>query len=180
MAQRTWAIVAGIAVASTLLAAGAVQREHALLAGPFADVVRDREAHAGVRPGDPGANRALAQAYLDVEQPGFAVALLRDTPADRDPEEILTRHLFGRALIDQGRAEDALAVEEGVVAACAPLAEGGEAAPGCDATLLASALRRVDILRELAALGVTDVRALPEASFIAYRNATREVRATVQ
>jgi hypothetical protein len=38
----------------------------------------------------------------------------------------------------------------------------------------------VDILRELAALGVSDVRAHPEVSLIAYQNATREVRVTVQ
>ena len=52
--------------------------------------------------------------------------------------------------------------------------------PGATASLLASAVRRVGILRELATLGVSDVRAHPEASLIAYQNATREVRATIQ
>jgi hypothetical protein len=181
MAQRTWTIVAGLAAASALLAASGVEREHALVAGPFAEVVRDREARAAVRPGDPDAERALAQAYLDVEQPGLAVALLRDAVAvDGDPASVRTRHLYSRALIEDGRGPEALAMEEGVVGACAPLAEGRHAPSGCDAPLLASALRRVDILRELAALGVSDVRAHPEASFIAYQNATREVRVTVQ
>jgi hypothetical protein len=181
MAQRTWTVLASLAAASTLLAASGVEGEHPLLAGPNAEVVRDREARAAVRPGDLDAERALAQAYLDVEQPGLAVALLGGAPSvEGDPASLRIRHLYSRALIEDGRGQEALSVEEGVVAACAALLEDERTAPGCDAPLLASAVRRVDILRELAALGVTDVRAHPEASLIAYQNATREVRVTVQ
>jgi hypothetical protein len=181
MALRTWVILGSLAAASALLAASGVEREHPLLAGPFAEVVRDREARAAVHPGDPDAERALAQAYLDVEQPGLAVALLRDVAAlDDDRASVRTRHLYSRALIEDGKGPEALSVEEGVVGACAPLVEGEGVPSGCDAPLLASALRRVEILRELAALGVSDVRAHPEASLIAYQNATREVRVTVQ
>jgi hypothetical protein len=50
--------------------------------------------------------------------------------------------------------------------------------PGCDALLLASAVRRASILKELVALGVEDTRAQPEESFVAYQNATREARVT--
>jgi len=181
MGQRTWTVLASLAAATALLAASGVERERPLVAGRLGEVVRDREARAAVRPGDPDAERALAQAYLDVEQPGLAVSLLRgEVAADRDAESVRTRHLYSRALIEDGRDAEALTVEEGVVGACAPLAEGHRAPAGCDAILLASALRRVDILRELSALGVSDVRAQPEASLIAYQNATREVRVTMQ
>ena len=181
MGQRTWTVLASLAAATALLAASGVERGRPLVAGRLGEVVRDREARAAVRPGDPDAQRELAQAYLDVEQPGLAVSLLRGAvAADRDPDSVRTRHLYSRALIEDGKGPEALAVEEGVVGACAPLVEGHRTPAGCDATLLASALRRVDILRELSALGVSDVRAQPEASLIAYQNATREVRVTMQ
>jgi hypothetical protein len=167
--------------AGVLLAASGVQRERALLSGPFTETVREREARAAARPGDPDTDRALAQAYLDVGQPGLAVALLRDAAiATGDTGGVRTRHLYGRALIEDGKGLEALSIEQRVVAACAPLAEGEPAPAGCDAALLASALRRVDILRELAAMGVSDVVAHPEAGLIAYRNATREVRVAMQ
>lgn len=180
MGKRTWAIVGGLVAAVAVLAASGVQREHALLSGPFVQTVREREARAAARPGDPEANRALAQAYLDVGQPGLAVALLRDAALAGGEGGVRTRHLYGRALIDDGRGLEALSIEQRVVGACAPLVEGAPAASGCDATLLASALRRVDILRELAAMGVSDVVAHPEAALIAYQNATREVRVAMQ
>jgi hypothetical protein len=50
----------------------------------------------------------------------------------------------------------------------------------CDAWLIASARRRADILEELVGLGVEDARAQPEASAVAYHNATREVRLAVR
>ena len=46
--------------------------------------------------------------------------------------------------------------------------------------LLASAMRRTDILRELVALGVEDAQAAPEMSYVAYQNATREARVAMQ
>jgi hypothetical protein len=181
MAQRTWTIVAGVVAASAILATSGVEREHPLLGGPLAGAVRDREARAAVTPGDPDATRALAQAYLDVEQPGLAVALLRDrAAAEGDTDGVAVRHLYARALMEDGKGQDALVVEEQVVRACAPLADAKAAPAGCDTTLFALAIRRVEILRELAAMGVTDVRAYPQASLVAYQNATREVRATLQ
>jgi hypothetical protein len=60
------------------------------------------------------------------------------------------------------------------------LAEGGRAPDGCDPVLLASAMRRADILRELVSMGVQDAQAHPEMSALAYQNATREARVVVQ
>jgi hypothetical protein len=170
----------GIAVASVVAlfwAASGTQRERALLTGGAPALVRDREAQAAARPDDPAARRALAQAYLDAQQSGLALAILETAPELRggasDPR---TRHLYARALLDQGRNDEALAEERGVIDSCAPVAEGAPAPPGCDALVLAGALRRAAILNELVALGVEDTRAHPEISLVAYQNATREAR----
>jgi len=61
-----------------------------------------------------------------------------------------------------------------------PNAAALDHADACDAVLLASAMRRTDILRELVALGVEDAQAHPEMSLVAYQNATREARVMVQ
>jgi hypothetical protein len=176
----------GIAVASALAilwATSGTQRERALLSdgsGAAADRVRACEANAAAHPDDPEAARELAQAYLDASQPGLALGVLEALPAAlrSDPR---TEHLYARALLDQGRNDAALAVEANVVASCMPVADRPPTAmsePGCDALLLASAVRRASILKELVALGVEDTRAQPEESFVAYQNATREARVT--
>jgi hypothetical protein len=95
-------------------------------------------------------------------------------------DDVRVRHIFARALLDQGRSEDALGVERAVLAACRPLAEGQSAAAGCDRLLFASATRRVGILGELVSLGVQDVQAHPEEALIAYQNATHEARVVAQ
>ena len=46
--------------------------------------------------------------------------------------------------------------------------------------ILASATRRVGILRELVSRGVEDAQAHPEETLVAYQNATREARVMVQ
>jgi len=94
--------------------------------------------------------------------------------------DVRVRHLYARSLVDAGRNGEALAVEKGVLAACAPVADGGKGERGCDTVLLASALRRTEILGELVSIGVQDAQAHPEASLIAYQNATREARVALQ
>jgi hypothetical protein len=173
----------GIAVASALVilwATSGTQRERALLSGGVgaADRVRTCEAAAAAHPEDPAAARALAQAYLDASQPGLALGVLEAAPTVQRTD-VRTQHLYARALLDQGRNDDALSAERRVVASCMPVADStsaSPAAPGCDAVLLASAVRRAAILEELVARGVEDTRAQPEESFVAYQNATREAR----
>ena len=178
--------VFGIAVASAfviLWATSGTQRERALLSGGVgaaADRVRACESTAASRPDDPEAARALAQAYLDASQSGLALGVLEAAPAAQRADA-RTQHLYARALLDQGRNDDALAVERRVVTSCMPVADrapASQAAPGCDVLLLTSAVRRATILEELVALGVQDTRAQPEESFVAYQNATREARVT--
>jgi Anaphase-promoting complex, cyclosome, subunit 3 len=180
MGLRTFGI-AVVAALGVLWATSGTQRERALLTGATPDHVRAFEANAAAHPEDAEATRALAQAYLDAAQPGLAVGVLERAPATTRSEP-RTRHLYARALLDQGRNDDALAAETTVVASCMPPLEGaGAAAPetGCDALLLGAAVRRAAILRELVSLGVEDTLAHPEASFVAYQNATREARVTV-
>jgi hypothetical protein len=178
MGVRTFgAAVLAVVVAAWLT--GAHQREKPLWAAFSSDAVRGLEGAVAAHPGDAGAVRRLAQAYLDAGQPGLAVGLVdRSSPGVR--ADVRVRHVFARALLDQGRSEQALAAERSVLAACSPLAEGQRAADGCDPLLFALASRRVDILRELVTLGVEDAQAHPEEMQIAYQNATREARVTVQ
>jgi hypothetical protein len=176
---RAFGIVVGSALA-ILWATSGTQRERPILAslgGEAAEVVKAREADAAAHPDDPDALQALARVYLDAGQPGLAVSLVEAAPAAvrADPR---TRHLYARALLDQGRNDDALAAESRVVGACMPGADrpSKAEASGCDALLLGQALRRESILRELVARGVEDTRAHPEESLVAYQNATLEAR----
>jgi hypothetical protein len=155
------------------------QRERPVLAATASESLRALEAEVAAHPADVDPTRALAQAYLDARQPGLAVVLVEGArPAVHD--DVRVQHVYARALVDEGRNEEALSVEKRVVASCRPLAEGGAALPGCDPVLLASAMRRTDILRELVSLGVEDAQAHPEMSLVAYQNATREARVMVQ
>jgi hypothetical protein len=180
--------VASVVVA--LWATSGTQRERPLL-GAVSPELRVREADAAAHPGDPVALRALAQAYLDAQQPGLALAALEGAPPalHKDPR---WGHLYARALLDQGRNDAALEAEASVVDACMPAldarvasaaslgaAASGPGASGCDALLLGSALRRAAILKEMVARGIEDTVAHPEASFVAYQNATREARVSV-
>jgi hypothetical protein len=173
--MRTFGIAVALAV-GLLWATSGTQRERALLvpgAAPSLVQLRASEANAAAHPDDAEATRSLAQAYLDGEQPGFALGVIEAAPAPtrRDPR---TRHLEARALLELGRNDGALAAESSVVAACAAPADSA----ACTPLLVVSAQRRVAILEEMLALGVEDTRAHPEASFVAYQNATREARVT--
>jgi hypothetical protein len=161
-----------VAAALVWVASGA-EREHAVLSpvGEASDpsLLARLEADVAASPSDDETLRRLAQAYLDAHAPGLALAVI-----ERSPDGVRVRskveHLYARALLEEGRAQDALAVERRVLRTCT-MADGI-----CDAWLIASARRRADILEELVDLGVEDARAQPEASAVAYHNATREAR----
>jgi hypothetical protein len=171
--------VAVLAAAGALWLMGGIQRERPVLAVTAPASVRALEARVAAAPNDPTATRALAQVYLDARQPGLAVVLVRGAP-EGVRRDVRVQHVYARALIDEGLDAEALAAEQRVVGACRPLADRRAAPDGCDAVLLASAMRRADILRELVSLGVEDAQAHPEMSLVAYRNATREARVTLQ
>jgi hypothetical protein len=171
--------VAVLVAAAGLWAMSGTQREKPVLAATAPDAVRVLEFNAAEQPDSVEATRALAQAYLDARQPGLAIVLVEGSKRTVH-DDVRIQHVYARALVDGGRDEEALAVETGVVTACHPVAEGAPAPAGCDPVLLASAMRRTDILRELVALGVEDAQAHPEMSLVAYQNATREARVMVQ
>jgi hypothetical protein len=166
-----------LAAAGAIWMASGTQRESAVLSpvGQASDptAVVGLEAEVARSPGDDAKLRTLAQAYLDARAPGLALAVI-----ERAPDEVRGRakveHLYARALLEEGHAQDALAVERTVLRTCT-IGEGI-----CDAWLIASARRRADILEELVGLGVEDARAEPEASAVAYHNATREARLAVR
>jgi hypothetical protein len=166
-----------LVAAGALWVASGTERERAVLSpvgqASNPSAMAGLEGEVAASPNDDAKLRALGQAYLDAHAPGLAVAVM-----ERAPDSVRLRskvqHLYARALIDEGHAQDALAVERSVLRTCT-MADGI-----CDAWLIASARRRADILEELVGLGVEDARAEPEASAVAYHNATREARLAVR
>ena len=160
-----------MAVAGLWLASG-TQRERPLVAQAKTDAVRVLETEVAAHPSDVVGLQKLAQAYLDAHSPGLAVSMLESAPTDvRDNTKV--EHLYARALVAQGRNQDALVAERRVLAKCSL-----ETAH-CDSYLVASAQHRADILQELVNMGVDDAQANPEASRVAYQNATREARVAI-
>jgi hypothetical protein len=146
-----------------------------LLATAAPEPFRSLEANVAAHPDDPEPARALAQAYLNASQPGLAVVLVGRAPA-RVRDNVRVEHVYARALIEEGRNSEAFRAERRVIERCGVLTEGYVGPPGCDTALLISAVRRSDILRELLSLGVEDAQSRPEATVVAYQNATREAR----
>ena len=159
-----------LVAAFALLLASGTQHEHAVIARGHESAVHALEARYAMHH-DAKSLRDLAQGYLDAAAPGLAVAAIEAAPKDVR-EDVVVEHTYARALIDSGRAGDALVAEQDVLAKCD--------ANGCDAWLLASAMRRADILAELQKLGIDDAQAHPESAAVAYHAATRDARLSVQ
>ncbi len=176
MRALAYGVVVMIGVGALWVLSG-TQRSGSVLP-PTKDSIGSLEADVAAQPDNPTMTRALAQAYLDACQPGLARVLLESAPS-RVRADVRTRHILARTLLDQGRADLALDVETAVVGDCQPTVDVG-LAHGCDSVLLASAVRRTSIMREMVALGVTDVLERPEASLVAYENATREARVRLE
>ncbi len=177
MGLKVWNGVVLAAVAALWLASG-TQRERPVLATTeeHNEAVRAMEANVATSPTDAAEVQKLAQAYLDAASPGLALSVIEGAPVAVRHEPFID-HLYARALLDQGRAVDALAAEQRVLQRCAVAMDG---TLPCDTWLLAAATRRADILVQLVALGVEDANAYPEVSAVAYHNATREARLAVR
>jgi hypothetical protein len=177
MAMSGWSVAVLMAASALWLASG-VQREHPVLSVGASATLERLEAQVAAHPENAVALRDLSQSYLEARAPGLAMSLIEHAPVvvRADPR---VDHAYARALLDEGRAEEALAVERHVLDMCAGAATPGHDSRGCDTWLIASATRRADILRELVQLGVEDAQAHPEASAVAYQNATREARLSV-
>jgi hypothetical protein len=172
---RGWNVAVLVAI-GVVWCASSTQREKRVVGDAHEGRVSSLEDQAAAQPADPARVKELAQAYLDARQPGMALATIERTPASVH-EEPTVEHLYARALLEQGRSADALAAELRVLARCA------EPLPGttpCSSYLVASATRRADILAQLVQLGIEDANANPEASGLAYLNATRQVSFSVR
>lgn len=172
MGLKAWNVAVLVGIGAIWLC-GTTQREKPVTGDAHTSRVASSEEAAAQSPSDPIKVRELAQAYLDARQPGMAVATIERAPLPvrTDPQ---VEHLYARALLDQGRAADALAAEKRVLDRCAD-----PTASPCSTYLIASATRRADILEQLVQLGVEDANAHPEASSLAYHNATRQVGISV-
>lgn len=174
MGLKGWNVAVLFAIGAIWFA-GTTQREKRVVPEAQTDGMALLEDRAAATPNDPARVKELGQAYLDARQPGMALAVVERAPVTvrRDPT---IEHLYARALLDQGRSADALAAERRVLARCA---DPDVAVPTCSSTLIASATRRAEILEQLVQLGVEDANAHPEASSLAYHNATRQVSLSV-
>ncbi len=184
MGLKGWNIAVLVAIGAIWFA-GSTQREKRVVGDSQSDRVALLEEQVAASPADVARVRELAQAYLDARAPGMALASIEHAPAAVRAEPTVD-HLYARALLDQGRSADALAAERRVLARCeaaetaANAAEASEPRPRsevtvCSTYLIASATRRAEILEQLVTLGVEDANAHPEASSLAYHNATRQV-----
>src|SRR5262245_37562206 len=97
-----------LAAAASIWLASGTQREKPILNEAEAAKVGTLEANLASHPTDPSAVRGLAQAYLEARAPGLALSVIETSPTvvRREPT---VQHLYARALLDQGRAVDALA-----------------------------------------------------------------------
>jgi hypothetical protein len=168
--------VFGAAAIMTL--ASSPGRERAVVADRGSKVEK-LEATVAAHPAELRSRIELAQAYLDADSPGLALSTLSGAPASQQSQPTV-EHMIARVMIEQGRAKDALALERRVLDTC-----GGDEMPsiahpttpaGCDFWLVVSATRRAEILEQLVQRGVEDPLAQPEASLVAYHNATHEAR----
>jgi len=170
MGLKGWNVAVLLAIGAIWFA-GSTQREKRVVGDTHTDKVALLEEQVAQSPADTAKVLELAQAYLDARAPGMALAAIERSPqaVKTDPK---VEHLYARALLDQGRSADALAAERRVLATCNDpyLIESP-----CSSYLIASATRRAEILEQLVALGVEDANAHPEASSLAYHNATRSV-----
>jgi hypothetical protein len=174
MGHRGWSVGVLVAI-GVIWFASSTQREKPVVGDLHSARIATLEDNAAASPQDPQKLRELAQGYLEARQPGMAQALIDHAPEAlrKDP---MVEHVYGRALLDQGRAADALAAERRVLASCG---DPSTEIPQCSTYLIASATRRVDILEQLVQLGVEDANAHPESANVAYHNATRQVTLAV-
>lgn len=170
MGLKGWNVAVLLAI-GVIWFAGSTQREKRVVGDSHTDRVALLEEQVAATPNDVARVRELAQAYLDARAPGMALASIEHAPAAVRGEPTV-EHLYARALLDQGRSADALAAERRVLSRCA---DPSSEVPACSTYLIASATRRAEILEQLVTLGVEDANAHPEASSLAYHNATRQV-----
>ncbi len=147
-----------------LLMSGGVTHERALVAQSEAGL-KHLETQAADLTSAPAVFE-LARGYLSMGHPGMAISAIeaapptvREVPAVRD--------VYARALVVQGRASDALKVDQELIRYCNSYS--------CDSWLVTSAVRRATLMGALVARGVQDEQADPEDGWLVYRQSGRVV-----
>lgn len=160
--------VAGLALG--LLTLAGTTRE-ARVTAPDNGQLAALESRVARAPNEVGSLLELTGAYLDLAQPGMALALLARSSSEirRDPE---VTHALARALFEDGRIREALATELSALDACS--------AGACRNRLLAQATRRIEFFQAVVDLGVENPLLSPESVQLAYVRSNREVRLEVQ
>lgn len=175
MSLRAWNGAVLVAALGVWFATGAQKAQPVFADGAQSDAVRALETEVAQHPRDEAQVRKLAQAYMDHHASGLAVGVIESAPPEvRGLPRV--DHLYARALVDQGRNQEALVAERRALGSCADFGSDAAMARGCDMALMTSATRRADILQELVNLGVEDSQAQPDEAAVAYYVATREVR----
>jgi hypothetical protein len=144
----------------------AAHRSPAPVSAPSDEIARLEQAFA-LDSGDAGAAQSLMRAYLERDTPGLAVSVVQRAPAAALATPAST-DLASRALLGAGRATESLAVTRQIVNRCE--------AEGCDASLIARAARREQILTAMVEMGIEDADRDPAAVELALRRSTRQVR----
>jgi predicted Zn-dependent protease len=139
-----------------------------VLPSAVAAATSDLETSAAMAPASTANVAALANAYLDHDQPGLASAVIEKAPREvRERPEVA--HLYARALFHRGHAREALAVARDASETC------GDGA-ACPAWLVAKTARQVAFFEQVVAAGIDDPENNPSGIRAAYERSTHEVR----
>ena len=113
---------------------------------------------------EPEAAAELMRKYVEAHTPGMAERLYKSAP-EAIQNDLEVRHAFARALAEQGRAREALAVQQDVMARCEKTPPDS---PACGTWLISASKRRLSVFEELVRLGVDDAVKNPERAQPAY------------
>ncbi len=113
---------------------------------------------------EPEAAAELMKKYVEAHTPGMAERLYKSA-AENIQNDLEVRHAFARAVAEQGRAREALAVQQDVLARCE---KNPPDSPACATWLASASRRRIAVFEELARLGVDDAVKNPEKAQPAY------------
>ncbi len=156
-------------VATVALTAGRTN-VRPLVGEAFAQEVAELETVAAREPSTSAA-RALANAYLDRNEPGLASAVLDRVPAT-DRQDPHLAYVEARTLYARGRSSEALTLLRGVERSC----EERSDAEACPAWLVAKVTRQATFLEALGEAGVEDPAREPEAARAALERSRRQGR----
>lgn len=164
--RNTWANVAVLAAMAAAVVVGAARRSPALAHGAGGAGVEQLEAQAAQAPGDRRAAQELARSYVGRGEFGLAVAVFERAPGAADSPA--ASEVAALAYLNAGQGSASLSMTRRTLELCER--------QGCEATVVARAARREEMLTAVLEMGVEDVTTHPEAVDLALRRTVRQVR----